>query len=163
VSEVIEDFIRQHQGLSENEAFEGFAAQERIRTWLGNDATRRDRLRREFARTWADLESRGGAAAMVRPVALAPPTSVPVVRRAAAPPRLLKVLCPACETMQVWAEDARIACRGCGREYPDMLELVPAKPVGLFAFVFGEGAAGWVAAGGVAVLLVLLYLAATRL
>jgi hypothetical protein len=65
--------------------------------------------------------------------------------------------------MEVWAEGSLVRCRGCGHGYDNMLDLIPVRQVGAFAFVFGEGAAGWLAAGGVAILLILLYLAATRL
>ena len=182
MSEVIEEFIRAHPSASENEAFEGFAAQERIRSWLGSDATRRERLRREFARVWIQMESKanGASATLVppRPVTRAPdapapasaptlpaPGSEPVLVKAqpAGPARHLKVLCTACEAVDVWAEAGHVRCRRCGHEYRDMLELIPVKEVGVLQFVFGEGSFAWIAAGGILLLLAALYLAATRL
>ncbi|GEM_PF-4521151 len=178
MSEVIEDFIRAHPGATENEAFEGFAAQERIRAWLGSDANRRERLRREFARVWTQMEAKstGTPTAMAQPRPIAVPVAIPeapapapapvrvsAIPREAPPMRHLKVLCARCERAEVWAEGSRIRCRRCGHEYDNMLDLVPVKPVGLFTFLFGEGKAGLVAAGGILLLLALLYLAATRL
>lgn len=60
MSEVIEEFIRTHSNLQEREAFETFLRQDRIKTWVGQDPARRDRLQREFSRVWGDL--RAGAA-----------------------------------------------------------------------------------------------------
>lgn len=187
MSEVIEEYIRAHPAQSEGEAFEGFAAQERIRAWLGSDPGRRERLRREFARVWSQFEAKPapGGAAMVPPRAVPihapampapapPPTSAhapasrPAHEHAPLPPpgpgaRHLKVLCASCERMQVWADGSVIRCRHCGHVYDDMLELVPVRHVGMFHFLFGEGVTGVLVAGGIALLLLLLYLGATRL
>ena len=55
MSEVIENYIRRHPGLSEKDAFEGFLQEERIKSWVGADESRKDRLRKEFGRTWGSL------------------------------------------------------------------------------------------------------------
>lgn len=87
MSEVIEDFIRRHPGASEGEAFEDFLGQPRIRAWVGDDASRRDRLHREFTRVWSTM--RGGAAASTASPAAArvvqqpPPVREPVAREPA--------------------------------------------------------------------------------
>lgn len=54
VSEVIENFIRRHPQLSESEAFDGFLSEDRIKSWVGTDQSRRERLRKEFGRVWAE-------------------------------------------------------------------------------------------------------------
>lgn len=176
MSEVIEHYIRDHPGVSENDAFEGFARQERIAAWLGSDPTRRERLRREFARVWSMMEAKatsGGqrmAPLQPRPVEPAPkPAQAPVPPPRATEPmevprrvpvaggRKLSLLCPTCERLDVWADGGRVSCHHCGADYHDMLELVPVKVVGPFAFLFGEGAAGWLTAGGLVLLILLLY------
>lgn len=55
MSEVIENYIRRHPGLSEKEAFEGFLKEDRIRAWVGADESRKERLRSEFGRTWGSM------------------------------------------------------------------------------------------------------------
>lgn len=178
MSEVIETYIRAHPGVTENDAFEGFARQERIAAWLGNDATRRERLRREFARVWSQMEgSTSGPQRMVqharreggpsltqappaRPEPLpampeAEPMRVPV--RPGANARKLSLLCPNCESLDVWSESGRVSCHHCGRGYDNMLELIPVQAVGPFAFLLGEGATGWLTAGGLVLLLLVLY------
>lgn len=135
---------------------------------MGNDAARRDRLQREFARVWAATR----APAVPAPVPAAPapretprPLRVEVGRKGASPvvssvsqaPRRLQLLCPACERLDVWLADGVISCHHCGREYDDMLALVPVKPVGPFEYVFGEGPMGLLKAAGVALLLLAVY------
>lgn len=60
MSEVIESFIRRHQGTSEEAAFAGFLEEERIKAWVGSDEGRRERLRREFGRVWATMHAATG-------------------------------------------------------------------------------------------------------
>ena len=73
------------------------------------------------------------------------------------PPRRLQVLCATCARMDVWLQGGDIACRQCGRAYDDMLQLVPVKAVGPFAYLFGEGAGGWLTAGSMAAALLAIY------
>lgn len=177
MSEVIEDYIRRNTGMKESDAFDGFLGQERIRAWVGDDDSRKERLRREFSRVWASLHppsttSRQGSTQRdARPT----PTlvSVPVQRAPApappveapkpdAPPRLqpakkMQVLCPTCGKLDVYNVDGKVECRHCRHSYEDMLELIPVQPVGPFTFLFGQGASGWLTATGVVVSLVLLY------
>lgn len=158
VSEVIEEFIRRNPQLAlEPDAFESFLHVDRIRAWVGADGSRRERLRREFSRVWADMHpvvvSKGQALEPPR----ARPAPPPPAPRAA--PRKLHLLCAACSRMDVWSVEGRVECRHCGRAYDDLLDLVPVKPVGPFAYLFGEGAAGWLTAAGVAAGLAGLYLA----
>ena len=188
MSEVIEDYIRRNSGMSEDAAFETFLQQDRIKSWVGTDASRRERLRREFSRVWDSLHppstpSRQGA--LVRevrqepapqvsvrrpPPAVAPaPAPAPSPAREAEPeparqrlqtgaPRRLQVLCPVCSHMEVWLHEGDIQCRHCGRAYDDMLQLIPVSPVGPFAYVFGDGWQGVAKAAGVAAGLALLYM-----
>ena len=180
VSEVIETYIRAHPGVTENDAFEGFARQERIAAWLGSDATRRERLRREFARVWSQMEAsasagpqrmappqrREDAPRLTQAPPPAPPKPLPAMPEAepmqvpvrpSASARKLNLLCPSCESLDVWSEAGRVRCHQCGRGYDNMLELVPVQSVGPFAFLFGEGATGWLTAGGIVLLLAILY------
>lgn len=176
MSEVIEEYIRRNPSLSQDAAFEGFLKIERIRLWVGTDETRRERLRREFTRVWTTMHSdnspsQQGAnaqqAALVRPQASQPAPARPAAPAdaPAPPPRLktgaprrLNVLCPSCSHLDVWLQGGDIGCRACGRDYDDMLQLIPVKPVGPFAFMFGEGIEGGLKAAGVAVGLLALYL-----
>lgn len=171
MSEVIEAYIRRHPGASEPEAFEGFLREDRIQAWVGADPSRRERLRREFARVWSTLNNPEGApgksgpagpqSAVLQPraVRVEVQTSEKAINVHAAGPhaRKLELLCPQCTRYDVWLAEGTIACRGCGREYHDMLSLVPVKPVGPLEFMFGEGLAGYATAGGIAAGLVLLY------
>lgn len=59
VSEVIENYIRRHPGVPEKEAFEGFLLEDRIKTWVGGDDGRRERLRKEFGRVWGGMHVEG--------------------------------------------------------------------------------------------------------
>lgn len=175
MSEVIEQYIRTHPGMRESDAFEGFLQQDRIRAWVGTDESRRERLRREFSRVWSVLQPENapslgpghpGAGQIQAPPQRAPPPARPepkvpmrvdVQAAPAAPPRRLQLLCSTCGKLTVWSENGLIACRNCGRRYVDLLELVPVKPVGPFAYVFGEGVEGWLTAGGVVLILLLAY------
>lgn len=226
MSEVIEEYIRRNDGMSEDAAFQSFLKQERIRQWVGQDPSRVERLRREFTRVWNAMHAspangQQGAqqttmvreappaptnvpvreAPPARPSAPAPPQQPaprPAAKPAASPatqpaapatrpqpaqpaqpkpapqpaaqsppaaPRLqtgarrLLVLCPQCARMDVWLQGGDIGCRSCGQAFPDMLQLIPVKPVGPFEYVFGEGVAGYLKAGGVAVGLAALYAA----
>lgn len=150
MSEVIETYIRRHPAMPESEAFEGFLRDERISRWVGADEARRERLRAEFARVWGQVRP-SATAAPARPApALPPPSQL-------APPRRLQVMCPACERLDVWSDAGVVECRACGAVYDDLLRLVPVRPVGPFAFLFGEGWTGVATAGGVALLLLGLY------
>lgn len=156
LSEVIEEYIRRNGGMGEPEAFETFLQQERIRAWVGGDTGRRERLHREFTRVWATLHPPSTPSKPARSEA----TTVQVdVRRpsVSSPARRLQVLCAACNRLEVWSQDGAIECRSCGRTYDNFLDLIPVKPVGPFAFVFGEGAEGWLTAGGIVALLLALY------
>lgn len=178
MSEVIEDFIRRNAGMAEIEAFHGFLQQERIKTWVGTDEARRERLRREFSRVWATLHppatpSRQGSLVREVPRPAPPPESrvnVQIQRTAppdpaeeairrsvTAPAKRLHVLCPTCGKLDVWLSDGSIACRTCSHIYEDMLQLIPVRPVGPFTFLFGEGLKGWLVAGGILLGLFLLY------
>lgn len=209
LSEVIESFIREHPDLDEGSAFERFLEQDRISSWVGKDANRKERIRREFTRVWAFTHGAGASAPRAEaprverrdpvatarqeptvgrsplsmgrtdPAALKPspprpeqqeptrievrreaaPSTAPAAPRAAArpPTRHLSLLCPTCERTDVWATGADIHCRHCGTTYADMLQLIPVKKVGTFAYLFGEGPAGYLTAAGVALLLLLLY------
>lgn len=175
MSEVIEEYIRRSSGMNEEAAFEGFLQQDRIKAWVGTDTSRRERLHREFTRVWASLHppstpSRQGSLHKEKPAQVA---AVPItVRREEAPavvevppqpklqtgpPRRLQVLCPVCSHMEVWLQGGDIACRHCGREFADMLTLIPVKAVGPFTYMFGEGIEGVLKAAGVVAGLALLY------
>lgn len=171
MSEVIETYIRRHPGASEPEAFEGFLREERIKQWVGGDETRRERLRREFARVWSAIHNPEGAAAKAGPAgpqsAVLQPRAVRIevqtpekalhVNAAGPHARKLDLLCTQCTRYDVWLAEGTIACRGCGRVYDDMLALVPVKPVGPLEFMFGEGWVGYATAAGIAAGLALLY------
>lgn len=159
MSEVIEDFIRQNPGLTvESDAFSGFLEQDRIRAWVGGDANRRERLRAEFSKTWAIVTATRHAPPSGQQVTVTvAPKPAPASLSADEPAHQLHVMCPACRRADVWRNGAHIACRHCGREYDDMLALVPVKPVGAFAFLFGEGWKGAATAAGIVLLLVGLY------
>lgn len=180
MSEVIEEYIRRNSGMSEDAAFEAFLAQERIKAWVGSDPSRRERLRREFARMWTSLHppsttSRQGTLvreARVEPVQVevraeaprpaeprpAPTPAPPQPKLRTGPPRRLQVMCPVCSHTEVWLQEGIIQCRHCSREYDDMLQLIPVRPVGPFAYVFGDGVEGVLKAGGVFVALAALYM-----
>lgn len=171
VSEVIEEFIRRNPGSRESDAFERFLDEPRIRQWVGDDASRRERLRREFTRVWANLHPGGGGAPasavttprppFVQHEAPAPPREAPRTLRVDVRPdpaaRRLQLLCPACTRVDVWLQAGVVSCRSCGRVYDDMLSLVPVKAVGPFAYVFGEGAKGILTATGIGLLLLAVY------
>lgn len=169
MSEVIEEYIRRHPGLREADAFEGFLKQDRIKAWVGADESRKERLRAEFGRVWQTLQgAAGGTRGPVtmretdlemeeRRKQMEAAKRVPVQVASDEPSRKLQLMCPACNRTEVWKQGHVIACRNCGRVYEDMLDLVPVKPVGPFAFVFGEGVQGWLTAGGIALLLLALY------
>jgi hypothetical protein len=151
VPDYIEDFIRQRGASSEAAAFEAFLAEPRIAAWVSGDAARVARLRAEFAAGWARVHPLRAPA----PLPAAPPPAAPVP---AAPARAhLHLLCPHCRRMQVYQDGARVECRHCGRVYEDLLDLIPVRPLGPLAYVFGEGARGWLTAAGVLLLLLLLY------
>lgn len=59
VSEVIENYIRRHPDLSEKDAFDGFLNEERIKAWVGQDDSRKERLRKEFGRVWGTISGEG--------------------------------------------------------------------------------------------------------
>ena len=167
MSEVIEEFIRRNPGAHEADAFERFLKEPRISQWVGDDAGRRERLHREFARVWGNLHSgAGGAPAAVttappRPVVREAPRDAPrqvkVDVRPDASGRRLQLLCPACTRVDVWLQGGVISCRSCGTVYDDMLALVPVKPVGPFAYLFGEGWKGYLTATGIGLLLLGVY------
>lgn len=182
LSEVIEEFIRRHPGMAERDAFEAFLREPRIASWVGADASRRERLQREFDRVWSRLQDEPAApaapSAPAAPPAPAAPAQAkrpaPIVHHEAPEPprsarvdvrthrahgaaRRLNLLCPACTRVDVWLADGAITCRSCQTTYEDMLALVPVKPVGPFAYVFGEGVKGYLTAGGVALLLLVVY------
>jgi hypothetical protein len=153
VSEVIEEFIRRNPDLPESAAFDGFLQQERIQRWVGADPMRRERLRAEFVRVWRSMHPSSDGrtpVVVVREPAPAPSPSP-------APAQKLDLMCAECNRLDVWRQAGVLSCRSCGRVYDDMLQLVPVKPVGPFEFMFGEGAAGWLAAAGIALLLLALY------
>lgn len=176
MSEVIENYIKRHPGLSEKDAFEGFLNEDRIKAWVGTDDSRKERLRKEFGRVWGSMHvegqvaSPGGArsgpagpsglqqARTVR-VEVAPES---VTGQGGSPARKLSVLCSNCKHMDVWMQGDTIQCHRCGRYFEDMLSLVRVTPVGPFAFLFGEGWKGAATAGGIVVGLGLLYLLLTR-
>lgn len=164
MSEVIEEYIRRHPGLLESEAFDEFVGQDRIRQWLGADASRHARLRVEFGRIWQQIQTtasggRGPAVAteMAQRQTKAPNQRLQVQVTPDQPWQRLNLLCSTCARFDVWRSGDVIACRGCGRSFDDMLELVPVKAVGPFAFAFGEGIGGVAVAVGIALLLVVLY------
>jgi hypothetical protein len=174
VSEVIEDYIRRNPSDSEDHAFDGFLKMDRIATWVGNDDGRRERLRREFTRVWSAMHPvvlpKMGPAALeppkpretrstdARPRAPEPkPAHRPTALETKEPPRKLHLLCATCSKMDVWRSDGQFLCRNCGRSYDDLLDLIPVRPVGPFAFMFGDGATGWLTAGGITVGLAALY------
>lgn len=176
MSEVIEDYIRRNSGMREDEAFDTFLQQDRIKAWVGSDEGRKERLRREFTRVWQTLhppmtaarpaaeKPRAPQEAVQVEVRRPPPPPAPVqpqhVERAAvpAPPKKLHVLCPTCGKHDVYNVGGVIACRTCSHKYDNMLDLVPVRPVGPFTFLFGEGWKGLATAGGIALALVALYL-----
>jgi hypothetical protein len=154
VSEVIENYIRRHPDQSEKDAFEGFLNEDRIKSWVGSDESRKDRLRKEFGRVWGSMHVGGavgvssaksgpsGPAQMQQPKTV----RVEVAPEAAQAPgkpglaaRKLSVLCPNCKHTDVWMQGEEISCHRCGRVYDDMLSLVRVTPVGPFEFMFGEG------------------------
>lgn len=168
MSEVIEEYIRRHPGLREGEAFDTFVEQEKIRSWIGQHADRRERLRSEFGRVWQHLQ--GAAGGTRGPVSMRE-TDVEIAERAKqqrakrlqvemtpdAPAARLPLMCPTCRRLDVWRAGDAVACRNCGRTFDDMLDLVPVHPVGPFEFVFGSGARGVAVAAGILVLLITLY------
>lgn len=173
MSEVIEGYIRRHPELSEKDAFEGFLKEERIRTWVGADESRKERLRKEFGRVWGSMNVEGQLATSARsgpsgPTSMQQPRSVRIdvspapEARAARPEapgaRRLQVLCTSCRRTTVWMDDAGIQCRSCGHAYEDMLQLIRVTPVGPFEFLFGGGWKGAAVAGGIAAGLLALYL-----
>lgn len=165
MSEVIREFIRAHEELSEGDAFERFLREDRIRAWVGSDPERREKIRREFSRQWGSMrESPSGSGAAAQTATRAP-TVVQVrrdtppanVQRPEGPARRLTLMCPACNELEVWTRGGLIECRGCGRHYENMLELVPVQPVGPFTYVFGEGWVGFATAVGLVLLLLAIY------
>ncbi|HUR69951.1 MAG TPA: hypothetical protein VM370_11955 [Candidatus Thermoplasmatota archaeon] len=176
MSEVIENYIRRHPGLSEKDAFDGFLQEERIRSWVGSDDSRKERLRVEFGRTWGSMHvqaslEKGSARAgpsgpsqmqQARTVRVeVTPEAVGDAHVASGPgARKLSVLCTGCKHMDVWMQGETISCHRCGRAYDDMLQLIRVTPVGPGEFLFGEGwrgvATGVGIVGGLAALYVLL-------
>jgi hypothetical protein len=57
----------------------------------------------------------------------------------------------------VWLQGGTLSCRSCGTVYDDMLSLVPVRPVGPFAYLFGEGVKGILTATGIGLLLLAVY------
>lgn len=176
MSEVIRDFIKDHEKLGEAKAFEQFLEQERIRAWVGDDPQRREKIRREFARIWATQEGEGQNVVQVQkpetPEAPPKPESdshVPIHRGKSKAVverpvpstetgyRHLNLLCTNCDGLDVWNKGHVIECRGCGRVYDNMLELVPVQPVGPFTYLFGEGTGGVATAVGLVLLLLVIY------
>lgn len=173
MSEVIEDFIRRNPDLPEADAFESFLRMERISTWVGGDASRRERLRKEFSRVWTVMHPVVVAKSAptlepprARPGGTGPagPSTPPAPPRPSArvpteSPRRLHLLCGTCSRMEVFQTGEQIECRHCGHVYEDLLDLIPVRPVGPFAFLFGEGTVGWLTAAGIGGALIGLYLA----
>lgn len=176
LSEVIENYIRRHPGLSEKEAFEGFLKEDRIKAWVGTDESRRERLRAEFGRVWGSMNVEGkmssSSSARSGPsgpmmqgprtvrVEVQQPQEIPtnVVPAHGGPGmRKLHVMCTSCGRVNVWMQDDIIACRSCGHTYDDMLQLIRVTPVGPFEFLFGGGWAGYATAAGIGGGFVLLY------
>lgn len=175
MSEVIENYIKRHPDLSEKDAFDGFLNEDRIKSWVGIDDSRRERLRREFGRVWGAMHvegqvTAGGArAGPSGPSGLQQPRTVrvevqpeSVSGQGGTPARKLSVLCSNCKHMDVWMQGDTVQCHRCGRYFEDMLSLVRVTPVGPFAFLFGEGWKGAGVAGGIVGGLALLYLLLTR-
>lgn len=177
MSEVIEDYIRRNSGMREDEAFQAFLQQDRIKAWVGTDEGRRERLRREFGRVWSTLHppmtpARPAAEKPRDPrqdvvqveVRRQPAPAAPVqpqhaeAPRPAVAPRKLHVLCPTCGRHDVYNHGGVISCRTCAHKYDDMLELIPVQPVGPGTFLFGEGWKGVATAAGIVAALVLVYL-----
>lgn len=176
MSEVIEEYIRRNSGMREDEAFEAFLQQDRIRAWVGTDDGRKERLRREFTRVWQTLhppmtaarpaaeKMRGPAPEVQVEVRRAPAPAAPVqpqhaeAPRHAGPGKKLQVLCPTCGKHDVFNQGGIIACRTCSHRYEDMLELIPVQSVGPFTFLFGHGWKGFATAVGIVVALGLVYL-----
>jgi hypothetical protein len=170
VSEVIREFIRTHETLSEPDAFARFLEEERIRTWVGSDPERREKIRREFARQWAEMhEAAPGAGQAQRAPTVVQVAREPAQAKPQAPPpvanvqrpegasRKLTLMCPACREVEVWTRGSLIECRGCGRHYDNMLDLVPVHPVGPFTYLFGEGVVGFATAVGLVLMLIAIY------
>lgn len=169
MSDVIEAYIRRNSGMTEEAAFEGFLREDRIRSWVGTDESRKERLRREFQRVWASLHPpstpsrqtqplvRPAPTAAPAPVAVRPVVEVPHPAPAAAAPRKLQVLCTTCGKLDVWLESGIILCHHCQTPYDNMLDLIPVKPVGVLEFYFGTGWQGLATAVGIVVGLALLY------
>lgn len=72
--------------------------------------------------------------------------------------RKLQVMCTYCARVDVWMSGEVIACRRCGKQYDDMLQLIRVTPVGPYEFLFGEGWRGVATGVGVIVGLLALYL-----
>lgn len=178
MSEVIEEYIRRNSGMREDEAFNAFLQQDRIKAWVGSDEGRKERLHREFTRVWQTLHPPMTAArpAAEKPRGPANDTVQVEIRRASAPaapvqpqhveaPRptgpakKLHVLCPTCGKHDVFNQGGVIVCRTCTHRYDNMLDLIPVQPVGPFTFLFGEGWKGIATAVAIGAALVLLYVA----
>lgn len=172
MSDVIETYIRRNSGMTEDAAFEGFLQEDRIKSWVGADDSRKERLRREFTRVWASLHppattSRPGqpltrsapqqqtAPVVVRPVVSVAPAAAP--HPSASGARKLPVLCTTCGRLDVWLEEGIILCHACSTPFDNLLDLIPVKAVGVLEFYFGTGWKGMATAVGIVVGFVLLY------
>lgn len=178
MSEVIENFIRRNPDLSEKDAFDGFLNEDRIKTWVGADDSRKERLRKEFGRVWGSLHVQGQVASsgarsgpsgpsglqQTRTVRVEITPEAMTGRAGPAGPaaRKLSVLCANCKHVDVWMQGDSIQCHRCGRHYEDMLSLVRVTPVGPYEFLFGEGWSGAAVGVGIAAGLIALYLLFTR-
>lgn len=71
------------------------------------------------------------------------------------------VMCPKCGSVRLHAhldhDAVNIRCRQCDSVYTDLLELIPVRRVGPFAFLFGEGLGGVGTAVGLGAALALVY------
>ena len=172
MSEVIENYIRKHPDQSEKDAFEGFLNEERIKSWVGNDDSRKERLRKEFGRVWGSMHVQGsvtqsgaragpsGPAQMQQPKTVrvdVTPEAEHAPGRPGAAARKLGVLCANCKHTDVWMQGDVIQCHRCGRYYDDMLSLIRVTPVGPGEFLFGEGWKGAATGVGIVAGLVGLY------
>lgn len=136
MSEVIEDYIRRNATLTEADAFQGFLQQDRIRTWVGADEGRKERLRREFTRVWAEMHhltsARAGpagpatgastAATAVHAPSPAPPVHAPAAHAPPAPivreeprPAKLRVDAPTAPAVHSGGRRLQLLCSACGR------------------------------------------------
>lgn len=173
--ESLREFVERNRTLPKDQALAEVLEMPKVRSWIGNDPVRRERLTSEFERLWAEVVVRAPASPLRPQAPRAEPHMGPahahadeaVVREATRrPPKVVrsrreKFICSSCGSYDIYSEsdgvDVHVRCRQCKTEFPDLLALVPVVEVGPFELFFGRGREAAIKAGAIVLLWVAVY------